>query len=92
VPTVSRNGSPEAIAAVRSGRTTATLDYHLPEIGRLAGRTALAALAGALAPDTLVAAPFGELFTASNADAYVPWRERVPHDPLVVVSARPSGP
>jgi ABC-type sugar transport system substrate-binding protein len=55
VPTVSRNGSPEAIAEVRSGRTTATLDYHLPEIGRLAGRTALAALAGALAPDTLVA-------------------------------------
>lgn len=84
LPTVSRNGSPLAIAELRRGRTTATFDYHLPEIGVLAGEAALAALAGELAPGALIGAPFGELFTADNVERYVAWSERVLHGRLDV--------
>jgi hypothetical protein len=74
---VSRNGSPAVIAEIRRGRTHATFDYHLPEIGFLAARTVLA-FDGRRppAPDALIAAPVGELFTMSNVDSYVPWEER----------------
>jgi ABC-type sugar transport system substrate-binding protein len=77
VPLVSRNGSPAVIAEIRRGRTHATFDYHLPEIGFLAARTVLA-FDGRRppAPDALIAAPVGELFTMSNVDSYVPWEER----------------
>lgn len=88
VPTVSRNGSPHAIAELRRGRATATFDYHLPEIGVLAGGTVLDVLGGKLAPGALIGAPFGELFTADNAERYVAWSERVPHGPLDVSPGR----
>jgi ABC-type sugar transport system substrate-binding protein len=84
LPTVSRNGSPHAIAALRRGRTSATLDYQLPELGALAGRTALAAVRKQLPHGSLVSAPIGELFTAENADRYRPWSERAPQRPLDV--------
>lgn len=85
LPTVSRNGSPLAIAELRRGRTTATFDYHLPEIGVLAGETALRVLAGELRPGALIGAPFGDLFTAENVERYVAWSQRVPHRQLEVV-------
>ena len=45
LPTVSRNGSPEATALVACGHTLATFDYHLPEIGDR-GRSPGTALSG----------------------------------------------
>jgi ABC-type sugar transport system substrate-binding protein len=79
VPLVSRNGSPAVIAEMRRGRTHATFDYHLPEIGFLAARTVLAFEdERPPLPDALIAAPVGELFTAANADSYVPWADRAP--------------
>jgi ABC-type sugar transport system substrate-binding protein len=85
LPCVSRNGSPEAIAAVAAGHSTATFDYHLPEIGVLAGETLLDVLAsGDVRGDRLVTAPFGELYTAANASRYVPWNQRVLHGELDV--------
>jgi ABC-type sugar transport system substrate-binding protein len=85
LPTVSRNGSPEVIEALKQGKTCATFDYHLPEIGKLAASTALRCL-GSDPPtvDTLVAAPFGDLFTARNVTSYVPWEKRAHHGELVL--------
>jgi DNA-binding LacI/PurR family transcriptional regulator len=82
-PSVSRNGSPLVIEQVRRGMIHATFDYHLPEIGLLAGRTLLACREpGAVPMDALIAAPVGDLFTLANVARYVPWQRRVHHGKL----------
>jgi ABC-type sugar transport system substrate-binding protein len=85
VPTVSRNGSPEAAALVAQGRSLATFDYHLPEIGLLAGRLVLRCLGqDPPPPEAMVSAPVGELYTRENIERHVSWRRRVRHSELVV--------
>jgi len=85
LPTVSRNGSPEAVALVARGQTLATFDYHLPEIGLAAGRLALQCLEpDPPGPDVLVAAPVGDLITHDDFARYVPWNRRVRHGELMV--------
>ena len=93
LPIVSRNGSPTAVAWVKQGWTTATLDYHLPEIGRLAAsllddihqHTANGKNASNM---RLVMAPLGTLYDKHNVNAYVSWETRAPaaDTPLVVIS------
>ena len=76
--TVSRNGSPEIVEQLERGKTHATFDYGLPEIGLLAGRVVVSALGqNGEVSDSLVAAPPGTLVTATTAGSYVPWSRRV---------------
>ena len=81
-PIVSRNGSPQVIEYVRKGWTTATFDYHLPEIGRLA-----ASLLDEK-PGTVKMAPLGTLYDAHNIQDYTPWEVRAPVDVALTVVSR----
>lgn len=80
---VSRNGSPQAVAAIRAGRSHGTWDIDITEIGAAVGELVARVLVrrepleGALA-----LAPLGRLITRENADSYCPWSERVPYAPL----------
>ncbi|WP_411847405.1 substrate-binding domain-containing protein [Roseibacillus persicicus] len=72
-PIVSRNGSPAAIESIRQGLSTATLDYHLPEIGALG--------AGLLdGGEALVMAPAGQVYNSSNLEKAISWEVRAPFD------------
>ena len=84
LPIVSRNGSPQAIAWVRQGWTTATLDYQLPEIGRLAA--SLLDHDPTSGSSVQIMAPLGTLYDATNVDEYTPWETRAPltTTPLIV--------
>jgi len=85
VPTVSRNGSPFIVRELERGKTHATFDYQLPEIGMLAGQSVIQLLNGIEAPaDALVTGPIGALITAANVAAYVPWQRRVREAKLVI--------
>ncbi|MEM9079492.1 MAG: substrate-binding domain-containing protein [Verrucomicrobiota bacterium] len=77
-PIVSRNGSAAAIEWVRKGWTTATLDYGLPEIGRLG-----ASLLDGEEP--LVMGPAGVLYDRANVAEFVGWERRVGDFELKVV-------
>lgn len=98
LPIVSRNGSPQAIAWVRQGWTTATLDYQLPEIGRLAAfllddddhhhhHHHHNTTPNGGSSNVQIMAPLGTLYDASNVDEYTPWETRAPvtTTPLVVL-------
>ncbi|HEX8235267.1 MAG TPA: substrate-binding domain-containing protein [Abditibacteriaceae bacterium] len=75
-PIVSRNGSPAAVDAVKAGRTLATLDYGLPELGRAAGRLAVAALADRSLTEQVDMPVVGTIIDEHNASEYSPWHER----------------
>ena len=80
---VSRNGSPQAVAAVRAGRTHGTWDIDITEIGVAVGELVSRVLIkGEQLEGTLALAPLGRLITRENADSYRPWSERVPYVPL----------
>ncbi|MFW5681717.1 MAG: sugar ABC transporter substrate-binding protein [Phycisphaeraceae bacterium] len=77
LPVVSRNGSPEIVAAVTRGEVHATFDYQLPELGHAAGGLVLGVLRGEVATGHAEAAPVGRLITRDTAGSYRPWSERV---------------
>ena len=77
LPVVSRNGSPEIVAAVARGEVHATFDYQLPELGHAAGRLVRAVLSGEIAIGHAETAPVGRVIDRENADSYRPWEERV---------------
>lgn len=79
-PIVSRNGSKEAIEWVRKGWTTATMDYHLPELGVLAASLVSNDAMNEKNPENYVMGPTGTIFDASNVDQYVSWDVRAPLD------------
>lgn len=80
---VSRNGSPQAVAAVRAGRSHGTWDIDITEIGAAVGELVSRVLIiGEQLEGTLALAPLGRLITSENADSYHPWSERVPYVPL----------
>jgi ABC-type sugar transport system substrate-binding protein len=79
---VSRNGSPQAVAAVRAGRSQGTWDIDITEIGAAVGGLAVRVLRGERLERALALAPLGRLITSENADSYRPWSERVPYTPL----------
>jgi hypothetical protein len=80
---VSRNGSPQAVAAVQAGRTHGTWDIDITEIGAAVGELVWRVLAkGEQLEGALALAPLGRLITRENADSYRPWSERVPYAPL----------
>ena len=80
---VSRNGSPQAVAAVRAGRSHGTWDIDITEIGAAVGELVSCVLVkGEQVEGELALAPLGRLITSENADSYRPWSERVPYVPL----------
>jgi ABC-type sugar transport system substrate-binding protein len=80
---VSRNGSPEAVAAVRAGRSHGTWDIDITEIGAAVGElVARVRMQGQQLEGALALAPIGRLITRENADTYRPWSERVRFAPL----------
>ena len=80
---VSRNGSPKAVEAVIAGRTHATWDIEITEIGAAAGGLVERALRyGEDLHGESFIAKLGRLVTSENAHTYLPWTERVPHTPL----------
>ncbi len=80
---VSRNGSPQAVAAVRAGRSHGTWDIDITEIGAAVGELVSRVLVkGEQVEGELALAPLGRLITSENADSYRPWSERVPYVPL----------
>jgi ABC-type sugar transport system substrate-binding protein len=82
---VSRNGTPNAVQAVRDGRTHGTWDIDCPAIGAALGDLVVRALADPSAMDgELAIGPIGRMITAANLDRWVSWTERVPQTPLNV--------
>jgi ABC-type sugar transport system substrate-binding protein len=80
---VSRNGSPQAVAAVRAGRSHGTWDIDITKIGAAVGELVVRVLVkGEQLEGALTLAPLGRLITSENADSYRPWSERVPYVPL----------
>jgi ABC-type sugar transport system substrate-binding protein len=77
-PIVSRNGSPQAIEWVRKGWTTATMDYHLPELGMLAAELIQGGDGNNNNNNDHVMGPIGTVYDADNVDDYVPWDVRAP--------------
>jgi ABC-type sugar transport system substrate-binding protein len=81
-PIVSRNGSPAAIDWVRKGWTTATMDYGLPELGRMAAQLITRPTDPHHSPcddsSSYVMGPIGQIYDAANVDQYVSWDVRAP--------------
>lgn len=75
---VSRNGTPEAVQAVRDGSTTATWDLDPPAVGRSVAELVVQHLQGTTSYDDYAAmSPAGRLITAANIDTWQPWEERL---------------
>jgi len=84
IKTVSRNGTPLAVQAVREGRSLATWDIDPPAIGASMSSLVLSHLNGsAHEPGNLALAPIGQIVDQSNADRWKPWLERVPFTALL---------
>jgi hypothetical protein len=80
---VSRNGSPQAVDAIRAGRSHGTWDIDITEIGAGIGElVAHVCVEGQQLDRALALAPLGRLITSENAGSYRPWTERVPYTPL----------
>jgi ABC-type sugar transport system substrate-binding protein len=83
-PIVSRNGSPAAIDWVRKDWTSATMDYGLPELGRMAAQliTTRPTDNPHHSPcddsSSYVMGPIGKIYDAANVDQYVSWDVRAP--------------
>jgi ABC-type sugar transport system substrate-binding protein len=82
---VSRNGTPNAVQAVKEGRALGTWDIDCPAIGAAVGDLMVRALAdrGAMEGE-LAIGPIGRMITAADLDGWAPWSERVPQAPLNV--------
>ena len=80
---VSRNGSPEAVEAVRGGRTSGTWDLDASGIGVTLGELVGRQLAGRERREgELVVSPVGRMITRENLASWRPWSERVSWEPL----------
>src|SRR5262249_36980011 len=80
---VSRNGSPQAVAAIRAGRSNGTGDIDITEIGAAVGELGARVCGQGHQPEgALALAPLGRRITSENADSYRPWTERVTFAPL----------
>jgi ABC-type sugar transport system substrate-binding protein len=84
---VSRNGTPEAVAAVREGSTTGTWDLDAPAVGRSVAELTIQHLQGTKSYDDYAAmSPAGRMITAANVATWRPWEERVSSTPLTMRS------
>lgn len=80
---VSRNGSPDAVAAVTAGKIAGTWDLDASGIGVTLGALVGRQLAGGELLDGLLAmSPVGRMVTRENAASWRPWSKRVDWAPL----------
>jgi ABC-type sugar transport system substrate-binding protein len=83
VTMVSRNGTPNAVEAIRTGRHHGTWDLDCPGIGATMGDLVVRQLVdGEVLDGYCAATPIGRMITPENAGRWVPWSERIPYDPL----------
>jgi len=83
VKMVSRNGTPKAVQLVREGTHHGTWDLDIPGIGQTVGDLVVRRLVDAEDLDGVcVASPIGRMIGPEQAQAWVPWRERIPYNAL----------
>ena len=82
---VSRNGSPQAVEMVRTGKTLGTWDLDASGIGTTLGDLVVRHLVGGeVLEDYLSMSPVGRMITLDNIESWEPWSERVDCTPLSV--------
>jgi ABC-type sugar transport system substrate-binding protein len=80
---VSRNGSPDAVAAVRAGKSAGTWDLDASGIGTTLGDLVVRRLVGGeLLDDYMTMSPLGRMITPDNIASWRPWSARVDCTPL----------
>jgi ABC-type sugar transport system substrate-binding protein len=83
VKMVSRNGTPAAVQLVRDGIHHGTWDIDPVGIGQAVAGLAIRAAVGHEDLDGYcVSSPVGRMITAERAAAWIPWRQRIPYNPL----------
>jgi ABC-type sugar transport system substrate-binding protein len=81
--TVSRNGTPAAVALVREGLHAGTWDIDAPGIGQsVADLVARLVVGGEDLDGLCVSSPVGRMITPDNVGRWNPWSERIPYRPL----------
>jgi ABC-type sugar transport system substrate-binding protein len=84
VKMVSRNGTPAAVELVRAGVHHGTWDIDPPGIGQTVAGLVVRLIAGHEDLRGLcVPSPIGQMITPERAAAWVPWRQRIPYNPLI---------
>ena len=82
---VSRNGSPQAVEMVRTGKTLGTWDLDASGIGTTLGDLVVRYLVGGeVLEEYLSMSPVGRMITQDNIESWKPWSERVDCTPLSV--------
>ena len=82
---VSRNGSPQAVEAIRAGKTAGTWDLDASGIGTTLGALVGRHVAGGeVLEDYMTMSPVGRMITPANIDSWQPWSKRVGWTPLSV--------
>jgi ABC-type sugar transport system substrate-binding protein len=80
---VSRNGTPKAVEAVRSGWHHGTLDIDCPGIGTALGNLVARQLVGGeQLEDEIALSPIGRIIGPAEVAKWVPLSERIPFEPL----------
>ncbi|NNL86667.1 MAG: sugar ABC transporter substrate-binding protein [Myxococcales bacterium] len=80
---VSRNGSPEAVEAVRTAKTAGTWDLDASGIGVTLGELVARRLtAGGPSEELLAMSPVGRMITRETLGTWRPWEERITWKPL----------
>ena len=80
---VSRNGSPQAVDALRAGKTDGTWDLDASGIGTTLGDLVVRHLVGDEELDGyMTMSPIGRMITADNIDSWRPWTERIELTPM----------
>jgi ABC-type sugar transport system substrate-binding protein len=85
--TVSRNGTPAAVALVQAGHHDGTWDIEAPAIGQSVADLVARLVAKHEDLDGLcLSSPIGRMVTAERASQWIPWSRRVLHRPLTLVT------
>ena len=83
VKIVSRNGSPQAVEAVRQGKTVGTWDLDAVGIGTTLGDLVVRHLVGGeVLENYMTMSPLGRMITQENCESWRPWSERIDWTPL----------
>jgi ABC-type sugar transport system substrate-binding protein len=83
IKTVSRNGTPKAVEAVKAGYHHGTWDLDCVGIGTAAGELVVRQLVrGESLDDEISMSPVGRMVGLREAETWLPPWERVPYDPL----------
>ncbi|MFE5027895.1 sugar ABC transporter substrate-binding protein [Streptomyces sp. NPDC056656] len=83
VATVSRNGTPRAVQAVRDGLHAGTWDTDVAATGQQLGDLVIRAVVKREKFDSLcVAGPIGSMITPERAAQWQPWEQRIPYRPF----------